>query len=257
VIVSDSLWHPLWDPSQIDSSALGLAKFIGERYKISYGSDASASASASAVATAVATIPLTIDGPAAINQTNKAVSASETDGRREIAGHGASAGSRVKQSASAENPNASKAIGQKRNGQRVGTGGGGGGGGGGNRKGNKVEPTMAQSGSFDASTSVIPTVNPNSVTPTTTISSLDEFAPTLPPGYTVVPSRQLQLSELWEILTKPRNQIEPGKVYETFDELGIDNAASLEQCTAEDLQELAGYLRKIPRALFLARSMEL
>lgn len=70
--------------------------------------------------------------------------------------------------------------------------------------------------------------------------------------------QKLHMYEMWEILTKPKNQI-PGQVArlgEIFEELGIDSASSLLQCTEADIQQLGECLKKIPRALFLSKTVE-
>ena len=181
VIVSDQLWYPLWDASKVDSTALQLARLIGDKYKIGGGGN------------------VTMPSPALPQQVQ--VVAQEVT----------------------------------------------------------MSPTHRPV--FDP----VPGVATSSVQPkllTWDEASSSSPAPRVPPGYVIVSThevKRLHMYEMWEILTKSKNQI-PGQVArlgEILEELGIDSASSLLQCNEADIQQLAECLKKIPRALFLSHTMEL
>ena len=178
VIVSDQLWYPLWDASKVDSTALQLARLIGDKYKIGNSSSSS-----------VVVLPQA-QGLAA-----------------------------------------------------------------------EVAPSPTHRPVLEPVPSVTNTpVQPKALTWDDAPSSSSP-APRIPPGYVMISTQELQrlhMYEMWEILAKPKNQI-PGQVArlgEILEELGIDSASSLLQCTEADIQQLAECLKKIPRALFLSHTME-
>ena len=166
VIVSDQLWYPLWDASKVDSTALQLARLIGDKYKIGNNNNNNGVVAAAMPSPAL---------PQVQERAQVAVALSPTHRDRPVL----------------EQPVPSVTN-------------------------SPVQPKML---TWDEAAA----------------ASASSPAPSLPPGYVMVSSHERQLLHMyimWEVLTKPRNQI-PGQVTrlgEILEELGIDSAASLLQC---------------------------
>jgi hypothetical protein len=206
VIVSDAMWYPLWDRQQVDSTTQGLAKFIGDRFKI--GSNTT--------------------GPAPIQAVGSHESPSPSHGALPAV------------SAGPDHPSSSSPS------QRLAPL---------TQSGRYSSPTRPAAG-FALSSPTQPAAYSTALSHTGNNSNNGDWdgpSTLVPPGYSVIPTRDLHMHELWEVLTKPRNQLATGKVWEIFEELGIESASSLVQCNEEDLQRLAGCLKKIPRAVFFSK----
>ena len=214
MIVSDSLWYPLWDRSQVESTTQRLAKLIGDQYKIGGTTSGAAAATVAGAGAGAGTAPLQ--------------------------GGGCAPGSPT-QSDSHASP--SRALGGAVGPQTP------------TRPADYPSALALTGGSINNNFSNKTNNNPNNSNNNNSSGVWDEPSAVVPPGYTMIPQRDLHLFELWELLTKPRNQLPSAasKMPEIFEELGIENAASLVECKEEDLQRLAECLKKIPRALFFSK----